>query len=501
MTLLPIGTLGGPWPLHDSLATRRAEQAALARSEPQTLMETAGLAVAKLALALAPNAHHVQVWAGPGNNGGDGLVAARQLQQSGRKVTVAMVGDTARLPADAAQALRRAQDAGVQFQTGSTLADVDFMIDGLLGLGANRAPAGPLLDAIASINAGQVPVLAIDIPSGLHPDTGALLGSEAVRASTTLALLTLKLGCFTAAGRDHAGAVWLDTLDADSSTPSAWLTGQAFRRPRLHAAHKGSYGDVAVVGGAPGLAGAAWLAARAALAAGAGRVYCSLLDPTAPLLDQQHPELMGRSAWWQSPPPVLAATTVACGCGGGDALRQVLPPLLSHSARLVLDADALNAIAADTSLQTLLRGRATRGLHTLLTPHPLEAARLLLSTTAAVQHDRIAAALTLARQLDCTVLLKGSGSVIAAPGQLPWINSTGNAALASPGTGDVLAGWAAGLWAQASGDAPMRNAACAAWQHGRAADLWAGAGRGGGALRASVLIEELAALGPAPAVV
>jgi hydroxyethylthiazole kinase-like uncharacterized protein yjeF len=259
---------------------------------------------------------------------------------------------------------------------------------------------------------------------------------------------------------------------------------------RAFFSHKGSHGDVAIVGGAQGMVGAAWLAARSALAAGAGRVYCSPLDAAASLLDNLHPELMGRTAWWNAAPDVLAATTVVCGCGGDDAVRGTLPRLLSHVRRLVLDADALNAVAADATLQALLRQRGARGLATLLTPHPLEAARLLDSTAAVVQADRLAAAAALSEQYAAAVLLKGSGSIIAAPGRLPCINPTGNAALATAGTGDVLAGWAAGLWAQAPTTAPAAVAEAAAWLHGRAADAWHPAGQGA-PLRASDLVQAL----------
>jgi hydroxyethylthiazole kinase-like uncharacterized protein yjeF len=238
----------------------------------------------------------------------------------------------------------------------------------------------------------------------------------------------------------------------------------------MHTSHKGSYGDVAVVGGAPGMAGAAWLAARAALAAGAGRVYACLLDDKAAQWDVQRPEIMSRSTWWTSAAPVLQATTVVCGCGGGGLVREALPPLLTHAGRLVLDADALNAVAADTALATLLAQRANRGLGTLLTPHPLEAARLLRIAAAQVQQDRLAAAHRLAAQFGATVLLKGSGTVIAAPHEIPCINPTGNAALATAGTGDVLAGWCGGLWAQAPESAAVEIAVTAAWLHGRAAD-------------------------------
>jgi hydroxyethylthiazole kinase-like uncharacterized protein yjeF len=480
------------WPLHDAQASRRAEQSALAGHAAHALMARAGLAVARLAQALAPHASHVHVWAGPGNNGGDGLVAARLLHQAGRGVSVSLLGDPARLPADAAHALAQAQSCGVTLQAwcGEAVPSHDLAIDALLGLGATRAPAGGIAAAIDRICSSPATVLAVDIPSGLHPDTGSLIGSAAVRAHHTLALLSLKPGCHTGQGRDHAGCVWLDSLGVDAGPHSAWLSGAPDQATRPHAAHKGSFGDVAVVGGAPGMAGAAWLAARAALAAGAGRVYCSLLDDRATAVDTLRPELMGRAAWWRSAPDLLAQHTVVCGCGGGDVVASTLPPLLAHAARLVLDADALNAVAADVLLAHLLQARGARGLPTLLTPHPLEAARLLQTSTAQVQADRLAAAHGLAQRFGASVLLKGSGSVIAAPSGTPHINATGNAALATAGTGDVLAGWCAGLWAQTPEAPPAQVAASAAWCHGRAADVYA-LGRPGAPLRASDLIEVM----------
>ena len=464
----------GPWPLHDGAASRAHEQHVLSGVDAGALMGLAGLSVARLALASAPHARWVQVWAGPGNNGGDGLVAARELHLAGKQVHVCLVADAARLPADAAQALQAAERAGVPISNQPEPAQVPgLVIDALLGLGASRAPADALAQAIDRINRCGAPVLAVDIPSGLHPDTGAVLGQAAVLAQTTLSLLTIKPGCFTNQGRAHVGVVWLDTLQLAPPASTAWLTSAPVRPARGHGAHKGSFGDVAVVGGAPGMVGAAWLAARAALAAGAGRVYCSLLADSAAPLNPARPELMSRAQWWRQPPAVLAATTVACGCGGGSDVRQALPPLLTHAGRLVLDADALNALADDTDLQTLLRQRGARGLPTVLTPHPLEAARLLACSVGDVQHDRLAAAKALSARLGATVLLKGSGTVIESSAGVPWINSTGNAALATAGTGDVLAGWLAGLWAQRPKAPPAETAAAAAWQHGRAADRFA----------------------------
>jgi len=483
---------GGPWPLHDAQASRAVEQAALALYPPHALMERAGLAVARLALALAPHARLICILAGPGNNGGDGLVAARHLRLAGKAVRVALLGDPARLPDDAASAWRRAEAAGVPIEADRVRTDgADLVIDALLGIGARRAPEGAMAAAIAAINAAPAPVLAVDLPSGLHPDSGALLGPTAVRATATLALLTLKPGCCTGHGRDQAGELWLDGLGVAAHAPTAWLSGRPTAPMRRHGSHKGSFGDVAVVGGAAGMVGAAWLAAQAALAAGAGRVYCSLLDDGAATFDPLRPELMSRVAWWRSAPTVLAQSTAVCGCGGGDAVHAALPPLLSHAARLVLDADALNALAADPALTPLLQARAGRGLATLLTPHPLEAARLLRTSTAAVQHDRLAAARQLAADTGATVLLKGSGTVVAAPHGRVCINPTGNAALATAGTGDVLAGWAAGLWAQQPEAAAAEIAAAAAWQHGHAADLHARS-VGSGPLRAADLIEVLA---------
>lgn len=479
---------GRPWPLHDTAASRAVEQAALASVAPFTLMRRAGEAVARLALATAPHARRVWVAAGPGNNGGDGLEAAICLQHAGRDVRVSLLADVDALPTDAAKALQRARDAGVAIDAAvpDRLA-ADLAIDALLGLGARRAPQGMLAAAIARLNGGAAPVLAVDLPSGLHPDTGQPLGERAVQARHTLSLLTLKPGCFTGAGRDHAGTVWLDRLGAAIEAPaSAWLAGPAEEVPRRHAQHKGSFGDVIVLGGAPGMGGAALLAARAALALGAGRVYAVLLDASAARLDPGAPELMLRATDWARAPTTLADATVVCGCGGGEAVHAALPSLLHHAARLVLDADGLNAVAADPALQALL---ARRRRPTVLTPHPLEAARLLGSDAATVQADRLNAAHTLAQRTGAVVLLKGSGTVVAAPGAVPSINPTGSARLASAGSGDVLAGMIGALWAQAPEAEPHRVAAGAAWRHGRAADM---APAGTAVLPASRLIAALA---------
>jgi len=214
------------------------------------------------------------------------------------------------------------------------------------------------------------------------------------------------------------------------------------------------------------MAGAALLAATAALHSGAGRVFACLLDESAPALDLSQPDLMLRR--WDALD--LKQMFVACGCGGGDAVRGVLPKVLSTAHALVLDADALNAIAADTHLQSLLQARARRERATVLTPHPLEAGRLLGCTAAQVQADRLQAARELAERFRCVVVLKGSGSVIAAPTCASRINPTGNGRLATAGTGDVLAGMVAALLAM--GMEAFEAASGAVYEHGAAADRW-----------------------------
>lgn len=482
-------TADRPWPLFDVAATRTLEREAAAALPPHTLMQRAGLATARLALALAPHAKTVWVACGPGNNGGDGLEAAVHLHRWGKAVVLTLAGDPARLPANAAASWAQCQAAGL-VRAGQPPRDWDLCIDALLGIGNARALEGALAAVVQAINAGRGTVLAVDVPSGLSADTGT---GESVRATHTLSLLTLKPGLFTAFGRDRCGQVWFDGLDlpAQDDRASAWLAGPPPSAARLHASHKGSYGDVAVVGGAAGMVGAAVLAASAALHAGAGRVY---LCPVAPLVGALVPsqaELMLRDAA-RLP---LEAMTVACGCGGGIEVAGVLPDVLRRAKSLVLDADALNAIAGDPPLQHALLRRTERGQATVLTPHPLEAARLLGSTTGDVQADRLRSATSLAARFGCVVLLKGSGSVIAAPrldshvrsrssrgndgdrasppGEgmcLPRINPTGNARLATAGTGDVLAGFIAAL--MAAGADPAAAAAAAAWRHGAVADRW-----------------------------
>ncbi len=483
-------------PLHGAAATRRVEALAQSGLPAHALMRQAGLEVARCALALAPHAGTVWVAAGPGNNGGDGLEAALHLQAAGKRVWVTRWEGARPPPPDAADALARARAAGIRFvDSPPRLGPADLAVDALLGLGANRAPEAAIAQGIRHLNALPCPVLAVDLPSGLCADTGRLLGDEAVAARHTLALLTLKPGLFTAQGRGHAGEVWWSRLGVDlEEAPDAHLSGaDAVRTPAAgHGAHKGSRGDTWIVGGGPGMAGAAWLAARAAHAAGSGRVFLSLLGTGSLDPDPNRPELMPRPADWPPSDGDLARLTVVAGCGGGSAVAAALPRVLRAAPRLVLDADGLNAVANDDALARLLHARAAQGLWTVLTPHPLEAARLLGGSTADIQADRLNAARRLADRTAAVVVLKGSGTVVAAPDSLPWINPTGNAALATAGTGDVLAGWMGGLWAALQGAGGTQDghalevALSGAFLHGASADQ-----AGVDPLRAADLIERM----------
>jgi hydroxyethylthiazole kinase-like uncharacterized protein yjeF len=487
--------------LYGSVATREIERQAAAALPHHTLMARAGLAVARLAQALQPHAGCIWLACGPGNNGGDGLIAATHLHHwaqarggSLRVVVTRLCQDEARLPPDARQAFEAARGAGVAFSDAPP-DHFDLAIDALLGIGPTRAFEGTIAQWLGAMRHTDKPVLCVDLPSGLHADTGVLAPLDSATTHPpgprhTLSLLTLKPGLFTGMGRDAAGSVWFDDLGVTPSADvpvTAWLAGAtpgnspASARP--HASHKGSFGDVAVIGGqgiavqGVGMTGAAVLAARAALHAGAGRVFVGLLEGAeaqATHWDPVCPELMFRRADLLLDRELLRTASVVCGCGGGASVAALLPRVLSGAATLVLDADALNAIATDTALQTLLGHRHGRGWTTVLTPHPLEAARLLGSNTAEIMADRLRAAQDIAERFGVLCVLKGSGTALAAPGEVPWLNPTGNAALATAGTGDVLAGMIASALAR-PGDSPkpgMALVAAAVFQHGWLADHW-----------------------------
>lgn len=474
--------------LHDTARTRAIEQALAASLPPHTLMARAGEAVARLALAWQPHARRIWVACGPGNNGGDGLVAARHLLQAApagwRQIVVTHDADAQRLTSDAAWALREAVAAGANIQPEPPDAP-DLIIDALLGIGARAPGDDALAERVRQVRAHRAPALCVDLPSGLSVDTGQdpIAPPANVGPRLTLSLLTLKPGLFTANGRDAAGIVWFDDLGAtaaDAAPTARWgghLPGGADKARDSHTGHKGSYGDVGVLGGqlpgrdGIGMTGAAVLAARAALHAGAGRVYLALVGagPT-PSHDPACPELMLRQPAALLVTDYLAHLVLVVGCGGGDAIREWLPLALACP-RVVIDADGLNALARDPALQHLTKRRHARGWVTVLTPHPLEAARLLDTGTANVMADRLGSARQLSERFGAITVLKGSGTVVAEPGGTPWINATGSARLATAGTGDVLAGMIGAALARAHNNSAeaVRRAVAA---HGALADRW-----------------------------
>jgi len=484
------------WPVYGRQGIRALETRLQAQS-PTPLMAQAGRATAQLALAISPHAQRIWVAAGPGNNGGDGLEAALQLHRWGKKVCVSLMGSVDQLPADARAAWQRAISAGVPINHEwpsdalKSWGPHDLIIDALLGIGATRPLQKDMLTWVQAINQSMAQVLAVDVPTGLNADSGQLLGPSqdavGIQADHTITFIAAKPGLFMGHGRDLCGKIWLAhlgwALGMHGLAPDAWLNPVSPRPHKTHASHKGSYGDVAVIGGEAdahgwGMTGAAVLAATSALNAGAGRVILSLLSggstSTAPA------DLMQRN--WQSLD--LEGLHVVCGCGGGASVKQVLPTVLQRAMQLVLDADGLNAVAQDPQLQAWLRQRAPARA-TVITPHPLEAARLLNTHTTEVQSHRLQSAQDLSNLFQCTVVLKGSGTVIASPGHTPRINPTGNGRLAVGGTGDVLAGLIGARMAQ--GLTAVEAACTAVAQHGQVADHWPE----GQALTASRLVERL----------
>jgi len=426
----------------------RALEKNFADAQPP-LMERAGTAVAAAARAmLGEDEGPILIVAGPGNNGGDGLVAARILSEQGCDVTVVRTDE--KLPKRHWR----------------------LVIDALFGIGLTRPLEGSFAAAVEHINAQPCPVLAIDIPSGLCADTGRVLG-VAVKASRTLSFIAGKPGLYTLDGPDHCGEVIVDPIDIDVGAPEGRLVSpdlfRAFLTPRRRNTHKGDYGSVGIIGGAPGMAGAALLAGRAALHLGAGRVHVGMLERVT--IDTQQPELMLRGA--DEAFGLASVIAVGPGLGQSNEAGELLRRALDSTLPLVLDADALNLLAARP---VLLKKVSRGGTPPVLTPHPAEAARLLGTTTDAVQTDRLAATLELARRHRAIVVLKGCGTIVATPDGNWFINATGNAGLASAGSGDVLTGMIAALLAQHW--PPLAAALAAVHVHGAAADALVAQGVG-----------------------
>lgn len=433
------------------------------------LMEKAGAAAAEWAGTLADESGHpILVLAGPGNNGGDALVAARLLAAQGFRVVVASRADPARLPPDAARAWKAwRQDGGTVLTDIPATQPYSLVIDGLFGIGLARDIDGDDAHWIEQANRLSCPKLALDVPSGLDSDTGRIRGCS-LRADHTLSFLGLKPGLLTGEGPDVAGELHLDTLGVTAASPAArgialtQLESRHHLPPRRQNSHKGTYGHVGIIGGCPGMVGACLIAGRAALLQGAGSVTLGTLDERI-VVDYNEPRLMFAvpETLLNTPLSVLA---IGPGLGQSPRAHALLETALALACPLVLDADALNLLAGDSDLANLA---ARRPHPTLLTPHPGEAARLFGVAVADIQANRIEAARNLSLHYRADVALKGAGTIVAHPDGRYAINTSGGPWLAQAGSGDRLTGLVTALLGQGMASSDALEAAV--WLHGGSA--------------------------------
>jgi NAD(P)H-hydrate epimerase len=458
------------------------------------LMRRAGRAAFGCLRERWPGARSVGVLCGAGNNGGDGYVLARLALEAGFEVELAALAAPATLHGAAAEAHAEFVAAGgvVGDVAAADLPAGDVLVDAIFGTGLSRPVEGAARLTIDACNASGRALLALDLPSGLHPDDGRVLGA-AIRADCTVAFIGRKIGSWVGAGPDHCGEQRFDDLGVPVAVyaglvPSASLIDPAELRSllprRRRAAHKGEHGHVLLIGGGPGMPGAARLAGEAALRSGAGLVTVLAHPDSLAAIAAGRPELicralLGTESILESAP---RADLVALGPGLGQDLwaAEAFEAALALDRPLVLDADALNLLA-----------RAPRPVpRAILTPHPGEAARLLGSDTATVQADRLGAARALHERYAATVVLKGAGTVVHARGASPAICDRGNPGMAVAGMGDVLTGVIAALLAQ--GVPAAAAARAGVWLHAAAGDRASLAGERG--LIASDLFEGLRSL-------
>jgi ADP-dependent NAD(P)H-hydrate dehydratase / NAD(P)H-hydrate epimerase len=432
-----------------------AKAAGLSSAE---LMERAGRAAAHFALQRWPLADRFLLLCGSGNNAGDGYVCARYLQQAGREVTLVATA-SANTP-DAALNAKRWEELGAilsaeEFLASSAAhsASYDLVIDALFGIGLRSAPRSTAAALLQFANALPAAKFALDVPSGLDADSGALLGACAFKADATLSFIADKRGLHTAAARSFTGEVHIDTLGLPQQilaepAPSAYLLRAAQRHipARAQNSHKGQHGHVLLIGGRLGFGGAVLLSAEAAVCSGAG--FVSVLTPLEHMsaLLQRVPEAM-----WIDPQESQASASafarasvigIGPGLGQDAAAQNLMARVLAWQGLRILDADALNLLAQAQA--------AVLGPQSVITPHPGEAARLLGVTVQQIERDRFAAVDALTQRYQCVVVLKGAGTLIGAPERSTMVCGLGNAGLASAGMGDVLTGCISALLAQAA---------------------------------------------------
>ncbi|MDZ4261814.1 MAG: NAD(P)H-hydrate dehydratase [Pseudomonadota bacterium] len=458
------------------------------------LMNRAGAALFDQLCRRWPDARKILVVCGAGNNGGDGYVVARLARAKGFAVTLVALRDPAMLIGDAKIAWGAAQAAGLSSVTFTPelLNNTDVVVDAIFGTGLDREVSGEWAAAINAINASGVPVLAVDIPSGLHADSGRVLGT-AITAQATLSFIGLKCGMFTGEARDCCGEILFDDLGLPAAVYEQqpvslqridWLRLKPLLPPRRRTAHKGDFGHLLIIAGNHGMAGAARLAAEAALRVGSGLVTVATRAEHVAAMAAARPEVMWRAVETAADlrPLLQRATVVAIGPGLGqdDWSQQLFNGAVESGLPLVVDADGLN----------LLARQPFKNEGWILTPHPGEAGRLLQCSAAEINQDRFHAAGVLTQQYGGVVVLKGAGTLVAdATGEIA-VCSGGNPGMASAGMGDTLTGVIGGLLAQ--GLSLSQAAQCGVALHAAAADKAALAGERG--LIATDLISTLRAL-------
>ena len=417
-----------------------------------TLMTQAGEAAAVALRSCWPSKQRLAVVCGPGNNGGDGYVLARLARSMRMDVTLVSLADPAELRGDALRAHDDFVAAGgvVRPWSDGCLANAEVVVDAIFGTGVSRPLDAAMKQRIGAINDCGVPILSLDIPSGLDADTGAVWGA-AIMAERTISFIGLKLGFYLGEGPNHTGIVMFDDLDlppgaTDFVQPAALridedTVAQLLPR-RRRTAHKGQQGSVLVIGGGIGMAGAARMAAEAALRAGAGLVTVATWPDNVASITASRPELMCRGVTEARELEGLIerADVLAIGPGLGqdEWSKSLLLEALRGHKPTIIDADAINLLALTPCANS----------NWVLTPHPGEAGRLLGISTADVQRDRLKSAREIAARFGGTVVLKGAGTLVITGDCLPYICDQGNPGMASPGMGDVLTGVIAGIAAQ-----------------------------------------------------
>ena len=445
--------------LYSAAATRELDAQIIAAGIPGfELMQRAAAAVWRELRSRWPQARQMTVLCGAGNNAGDGYLIAQLAHTAGWQVEVLALAAPERLRGDAARAWDAARQAGVAIgEWPASLPQTGLIVDALLGTGLHSEVREPFAQVIKAVNASGLPVVAVDLPSGLNADTGVVQGC-AIRAELTVSFITLKPGLLTAQGPDQVGELRFAPLaelpehDTAAVLERLQLNCKAVLPARPKAAHKGMFGHLLLIGGNRGMGGAIMLAAETALRAGAGKVSVATRpEHVAPLL-ARCPEVMAHGL---DDPAQLAslleqatALVIGPGLGRDDWAQHMLDLTLRRDLPCILDADALNMLAAQPSW--LGAGR-------VITPHPAEAARLLGCNTGQVQQDRLLAVQQLVERFGCAAVLKGVGSLVADADveRLPGLCTDGNPGMATAGMGDVLSGLVGALLAQrmSAGDA------------------------------------------------